>query len=375
MKTEIQETPGAFGLAQTLPKIDQIYDLSIGEPRLSFFPQSVLEDLFNVQKLHFYYPSMGDTCLKKMILDKFYGGIEDQAIAITHGAIGAIDIIFRLTLSEGAEVLLPDPGFPPYEQLANFTKASVKKYNLQFLNAEQTINWDEVRSLITNRTKLMVINTPHNPTGRVFTQKDKLEFESLLIDFPGLMFVVDEVYRELIFDERSSMSFNHLLSRGFVVGSFSKMYPLQGARVGWLVTDNEKMKRIIPYLNNAYGAISSFGQELAKSFLVRKLNYQEVYAYAKKQTQKKLDELKLTYVEPEGAIYFFLYVGLNEQEIVQTLKDKGVYVIAGGQFGRNGLGYVRICFAQPTEQMNSALEIIAHVLESQNDNLREEALC
>lgn len=362
MNTETLIIPGAFGLSSGITLNQIKYDLTIGEPHLSHFPTEFIDDLKNIKNIHQYYSSLGDIELRNKIRNKFYKNLSTENIVITHGAIGAIDVIFRAMLTADSNILIPNPGFPPYEQLAKFANAKILKYKINFNDNQCQIDWEQLRSLVNHETKLILINTPHNPTGRVFTKVDKSELIKLLNDFPQLSFLVDEVYRELIFTEDICLDFADIIERGFIVGSFSKIYPLQGARVGWLATNQGNLNLIVPYLNNAYGAISSFGQELAKTFINNNLSYQDVYCFSKNNTKEILDNLKIKYVDPQGAIYFFIYIGADVNFKVQLLKERGVFVIPGRNFGSHGENYIRICFAHPHDHIKAALEIIAEII-------------
>jgi aspartate/methionine/tyrosine aminotransferase len=337
-----------------------IYDLSIGEPRLSTFPSKILENLTSQQNINRYYPSHGDAELREMIIQKYYRESSVDNIAITHGTIGALDFIFRANLDHDAEILIPDPGFPPYMKLAEFSRAKVKRYNINLeSDAETCINWDQVESLINAKTKVILINSPHNPTGKIFGQKDFLRFQELLNNFPQLSFILDEVYRDLIYTDKIHHDFSAFIERGYVVGSFSKMYPSQGARIGWVLTSSTKMKLLTPYFNNATGSISSFGQEIVKELLKMEVSYKDNYAFACNEARKILDFYHVEYVIPEGAFFIFIKYEINGSVAAAELSQLGVDVISGAAFGATGEFYIRASFAQQTDILQTGFSIIA----------------
>lgn len=361
----------AFGLDNKRANpinLDHHYDLRIGEPKLSPFPTDVLDDLYDQKNIHCYYPSHGDPKLREMLLNKYYPLQTIDNIAITHGTMGALDFILRASFAQDqdSEILIPDPGFPPYNKLAQFSNARILRYRLNLEanpnsveSCESCINWEHVESLITEKTKLILINSPHNPTGKTLSEVDYLCFVRLLEDHPNLSFLMDEVYRELIYDHKIHYDFSSFINRGYVVGSFSKMYPLQGARIGWLLTSNEKMKELTPYFNNATGAISSFGQELAKGVLERDLSFKEQYQEAATDVQNILDAFDVDYIRPEGAFFVFIKYSMSGVVMADELADLGVDVVPGVLFGPSGENYIRASFAQAPDVLQKAFLIIA----------------
>lgn len=359
MLRAIQAGSGAFGIDAVQKK----FNLSLGEPHLSQFPSSLLVDLGHIKDIHRYYPSCGSEALRQSLLDKYYQGLNLENISITHGAIGALDVILRShnILDNEVEILLPDPGFPPYEKLAEFSKLKVKRYKINLpQDSETLIDWNQLNLQVSSQTKIILINSPNNPTGRLFTPADKFHLSQLLQKHPQLHFIMDEVYRELIFNNVKHTELTAFLNRGYIVGSFSKMYPLQGARVGWVVTNSQSMKSLVPFFNNAYGAISSFGQELALSLLAQDINFSAAYHQAMATVEEVLIKHQVPHTIPQGGFYYFLDFKTDDQAVVQSLLDLGVMVVPGSAFGHQGKNHVRICFAQKKSDLEEALEIIAN---------------
>ena len=353
----------AFGLSVKIPNPGQMlfrnYDLRIGEPKISSFPFEVFEELVTKKNINEYYPSHGDSSLRKMILDEYYNKNVLDNIAITHGTIGAIDFVFRSHLSNETEVLLPDPGFPPYVELAKLARTNIKKYSLNFSgNPETFINWGHLESLISGKKTLFLLNSPHNPTGKILKKMDLYYFEKILEKYPQLTFVMDEVYRGLIYGNEKHCDFSLFIERGYLVGSFSKVFPLQGARIGWVVSSTSNIKKISPYLNNAAGAMSSFGQEIAKSILTKNLSFKNIYDEALRKATGILDTFNVEYIFPESAFFVFVKYEMPDELVVEELAELGVDVVAGSAFGLNGANYIRASFAQPPDILNNAFTII-----------------
>ncbi|MGZ3807232.1 MAG: pyridoxal phosphate-dependent aminotransferase [Bacteriovorax sp.] len=337
----------------------EVYDLRIGEPKISEFPSDVFGELHQRKNINCYYPSHGDPHLREMIINKYYEGHSIDHIGITHGTMGALDFIMRANLNPDLEILIPDPGFPPYTKLAEFTGAKIKKYSLNLENgAKSFIDWEQLESLITDKTKLLLINSPHNPTGKIMRMKDLVRFEQILYKHPHLSFIMDEVYRELIYDDRVHFDFTSYMNRGYIVGSFSKMFPLQGARIGWVFTNKANMEKLSPYFNNATGAMSSFGQEIGKSVLMRKMSYSQTYSNALAFARNILDFYLVDYIVPEGAFFIFIKYDKEGSIVCEELGELGVEVVPGAVFGKLGEFYIRVSFAQENHVLKNALRII-----------------
>lgn len=352
----------AFGLDKKVSinrSIDQnFYDLRIGEPKLSPFPYHLLNQLHDRPQVNYYYPSHGDFQLREMILSRYYPGFAIDNIAITHGTMGALDFIMRAYLHEQTEILIPDPGFPPYVKMAELTHAKVVRYPLNLNEDKQFINWEKIDELITPKTKFILINSPHNPTGKILTSEDLQKFQHFLNKHPHVNFIMDEVYRDLIFSGGEHFDFSSYIERGFIVGSFSKMFPLQGARIGWVFTSAESMKKLSVFFNNIAGAMSSFGQELAKSILKSELSFTGPYAQALFQAKKILSSYHVDYVVPEGAFFICVRYQFEGGAAADELDELGVGVVSGEFFGESLKNCVRASFAQDKVILEKALTVM-----------------
>ena len=359
MVAEAQAFGVSYSSSNDIHPDAELYDLRIGEPKISPFPSEVFAELKNNKNINSYYPSHGDLNLREMIIEKYYSQGTVNNIAITHGAIGACDFIFRSILNKDTEILLPDPGFPPYVKMAEFAQSKIIKYPINLLPGSRTsIHWDQLENLITAKTKIILLNSPHNPTGKVFTPTDRDHFKSIILKYPHINFIMDEVYRDLIYKDNIHFDFSEHVNSGFIVGSFSKVFPLQGARIGWILTSTNNIKKLSPYLNYAAGAMSSFGQEIAKSVLIKKLDYGKYYFDALLFATKILDSYQVDYIEPEGAFFIFIKYSRNDIVITQELSELGIGVVPGSSFGSNGTSYIRLSFAQIPKVLEKSMHII-----------------
>ena len=189
---------------------------------------------------------------------------------------------------------------------------------------------------------------------------DFFYFEEMLVKYPQLTFIMDEVYRGLIYGSRPHFNYSAFIDRGYIVGSFSKILPLQGARIGWVLSSVDKIKQLSPYFNNAAGAMSSFGQEIVKTILKRRLSFKNIYFQALSQVVEILDSYNVEYIYPEGTFFVFIKYEISDWAVVDELAELGVEVVPGSVFGAHGANYIRASFAQPSEILDDAFEIIGH---------------
>lgn len=361
------EVQGAFGLKQM--RVEQIsnlastkgnktYNLTLGEPRLSDFPYELFDQLKSIPQINNYYPSLGDVGLRQSIIDKYYGHLNTSNIIITHGAIGALDVILRTVLDPNSEILLPDPGFPPYEKLAQLSGAKIIKYNINLYSNASLIDWEHVLKSITDKTKIILLNSPHNPSGKIFTLKDREFLKQILVHYPNLSFVMDEVYRDLIYSSLSHYDLAEFIERGYIINSFSKIYPLQGARIGWVISNAPNIQKMSLIYNNAYGAISSFGQELAKLLLAKNVDYMPRYFAARESACKILEHYGVDYLFPDGAFFICINYMRSDLEVIAELQELGIHAVPGSAFGLLGTGFIRVSFAQNSEVLEEAFHII-----------------
>ena len=353
-----------FGLSSTteVAKEKKSINLGVGEPHHSLFPINELLEIWNVPKISKYYPPFGDKTLKNQIIQRYYEGIKEESIIITNGGIGALDLIFRAHLRQGDIVLIPNPGFPPYKQMALLQQATVKRYDIALQNSDYLINWNSLESEISPETKFLVINSPHNPTGKVLTLFDEKKLEVLLQQYPKLTIIVDEVYRDIIFNGAKHINLYKYTDRIIVVGSFSKMFPMQGARIGWVMANHDTLAKIKPFVQNCIGAVSSFGQEVAKKLLASNISFYDLYKNNLALATAILDKHKISYILPQGSFYVYIKTLSNSRKVYSDLKDLGVVVIPDEIFGSHTYSYMRVSLSNTQENIQQGIEIICNYL-------------
>jgi len=273
----------------------------------------------------------------------------------------------------GAEIIYPDPGFPIYESMISYTGARPVSYNLSNDN-NFNINVDKILSLINDKTRLLIINNPHNPTGS-FAEKQIIDkLANGLKNFPNVAILSDEIYGRLIFEKKeypTFLNYPELYDRLIVLDGWSKTYAMTGWRLGWGVWPEKLVKHLFKFcVNNhscvnaaiQYGAIAALdGPEesihnMVKKFILRKNLMLEGL--------KKINGIKCS--DPKAGFFIFPNVketGMNGNEFTEKCLDQaGVALIQGTAFGNSAIDNVRMNFTISEEKILNALEKIKKIL-------------
>ncbi len=342
----------------------QSFDLSLGEPRRQVFPGDLVKSVLNYEAINYYYPAYGLNDLRSAIQERFYPNLSAHAytVLMTHGAINAIDLLMRSHLKAGDEILIPNPCFPPYHQLAAFVGAKVKSYLMPRTTDGFEFDIEGLRGSVGDQTKLLFINSPHNPTGAMLSWTQRQSLRRLLEDFPQLLVISDEVYSDIIFEPGSHLSLAGLSPRVLVVNSFSKTFSMQGFRIGWILAPEAQIPLLSPYLQNSIGCVSSLGQEIVKELLLSSFWKPCSYIQARDIACRILRESGIEYAVPKGA--FFLLIAVQDDLAAsRALAQEGIKVVPGSAFGSQTSGWIRVCFAQTDDQVERAFTQLVRVFQ------------
>ena len=311
--------------------------------------------------------------VSRKIKSLYNAKIDPERIVIMPGGKPTMNYAISFFGEPGGEIIYPDPGFPIYESMINYTGAKAVPFNL--IEKENfSINPNKVLSLINEKTRLLIINNPHNPTGS-FTEKTVIdELAKGLINFPHVSILCDEIYDRLIFDNKEIPTFfnyPYLYNRLIVLNGWSKTYAMTGWRLGWGVWPEQLIEHVFKFcVNNhscvntaaQYGAIAALDgpedhlNDMMKEFTIRR--------------KLILDGLRsLKGVEcslPGGSFFAFPNVketGMNGDKFAERcLNEVGVAIIPGTAFGKFATDYVRFNFATSTENISKAIEKIDKIL-------------
>ena len=311
--------------------------------------------------------------VSRKIKSLYSASIEPERIVIMPGGKPTMHYAISFFGETGAEIIYPDPGFPIYESMINYTGAKAVPFN-SIENKKFSINPDKILSLINKKTRLLILNNPHNPTGR-FTEKaviDKLA--QGLLSFPHVAILSDEIYDRLIFDNKeipTFLNYPNLYDRLIVLNGWSKTYAMTGWRLGWGVWPKNLTEHIFKFCVNNHSCVNTAAQYGAIAALNGpETHLKEMMNEFKVRRNLIVDGLKnLKGIEcdlPGGTFFVFPNVkgtGMNGQEFTEKcLYKTGVAMIPGSAFGKFAVDNVRFNFATSRENISKALEKIDKML-------------
>ncbi len=346
-----------------------IIHLEIGEPDFDT-PANIIEagcDALHRSFTH-YGPSAGLMELREVIAQYVS---ETRRVNVTPDEVvvvpGGKPIIFFSVLAlaeEGDEIIYPNPGFPIYESMINYVGAKAVPIRLRE-ELDFRLDVDELASLINDRTKLIILNSPQNPTGGVLT-KDDIAAIARAIGDRNIMVLSDEIYSRLIFEgeHHSIMSVDGMKERTILLDGFSKTYAMTGWRMGYGVMRADLAAHISRLMTNSNSCTASFTQ-IAGIEALR--GPQDVVDTMRTEFQKRRDVMVagLNRIKgfscrlPKGAFYVFPNVtktGWPSKKLADALlDDAGVAALSGTAFGDFGEGYLRFSVANSIENIEKAL--------------------
>ncbi|MEM4728994.1 MAG: aminotransferase class I/II-fold pyridoxal phosphate-dependent enzyme [Thermoplasmata archaeon] len=342
-------------------------NLSIGEPNFEP-PENVREALKRAldENRNNYGPSAGIPALRDAIaerLRRLWREVRRENIVVTVGATEALFAVAHILYERGDEVLVPDPGFVLYAAHAKMHGATPVPYPLKEENGYLPID-EELKELITPRTRAIVVNSPSNPTGRTLSADDVKAICDLSRDH-DLAIISDEVYDELVFDGRHE-SFLGAGEKVIYINSFSKTYSTTGWRLGYVAADEEVAKRVerisyhlvaCPPTITQYSALEAL-QPRTMEFVKAMV---EEFRARRDLMVRGLNAIKgFRCISPEGGIYVFpaFSFNLSSHELAMRLVEGGVLTVPGSAFGKMGEGHLRICLGAKRAELEEGLRRI-----------------
>jgi aspartate/methionine/tyrosine aminotransferase len=349
-----------------------IIHLEIGEPDFDT-PSNIIEAGCDALRKGFthYGPSAGLAELREAIAQYVS---ETRRVNVTPDEVvvvpGGKPIIFFSILAlaeEGDEIIYPNPGFPIYESMINYVGAKAVPIRLRE-ELDFRLDADELAGLITDRTKLVIVNSPHNPTGGVLEKKD-IQAIARAIGDRNIMVLSDEIYSQLIFEgeHHSIMSLDGMKERTILLDGFSKTYAMTGWRMGYGVMRADLATHISRLVTNSNSCTASFTQVAGVEAL---RGPQKSVDAMRAEFQKRRDIMVagLNKIKgfscrvPHGAFYVFPNItktGWPSKKLADALlEDAGVAGLSGTAFGSFGEGYLRFSVANSIENIEKALDRI-----------------
>ncbi|MEA4988638.1 MAG: pyridoxal phosphate-dependent aminotransferase [Anaerovorax sp.] len=356
----------------------KVVHMEIGKPDYDS-PQIAKEAVINSLNDGFvHYTAMaGIQELREAILEKEHKANSivadpNSEIIVTAGACEALMAFMLAVLDPGDEILIPSPYFSAYDDIAKIQGVVIKEVPLKFENAFE-LKASDLEKYVTPKTKALLVNTPHNPTGAVIGKEELIKIAEFAKKY-DLVVISDETYDQFLFEGEhvSLYTLPGMKERTVVINSTSKTFSMTGWRVGYAIGPKE----IIRYMNKVHQNMST----CATSFV--QVGAVSAFQNGKSFTEKMVDTFKerrdlvieglsqirgIEYQVPHGAFYIFPKIsdiGLSSTEFCQrALEETGVALVPGNAFGENGEGFIRLAYACSNEEIKDAMALLKRFVE------------
>jgi len=307
-------------------------------------------------------------------IKKLYNAkVDPERIVIMPGGKPTMYYAISLFGEPGSEIIYPDPGFPIYESMINYTGAKAVPINL-LENKNFTLDPKKILSLINDKTKLLILNNPSNPMGS-FTEKKVIDkLAEGLKKYPNVAILSDEIYDRLIFDNKPMSTFLNypdLYDRLIILNGWSKTYAMTGWRLGWGVWPEKLVEHVIKFCVNNHSCVNAaiqFGGIAALDGNEESLHdMMKRFSARRKLIHEGLNDLKgIECSLPGGSFYVFPNIkgtGMSDTEFAKKcLHEAGVAIVPGTSFGKFAKDYTRFSFAASRDSISQSLEKIKKIL-------------
>ena len=364
-----------FDIAQ---HVDGVISLSVGEPDFKT-PWAARKEAINILEKGktAYTANSGLIALRRAVSGYLKDFIHteydpESEIIVTVGGSEAIDLAIRAMITEGDEVLVPEPSFVCYSPITTAVGGTavpiVTKEEDKFRLTARAL-----KESITPRTKLLILPYPNNPTGAVMRRGDLEEIAEVLRG-TDIMIASDEIYAEMTYNGEKHVSIAELdgmRERTLVISGFSKAYAMTGWRLGYVAGPVPIIKQMLKLHQYCIMSSPTVSQYAAVSAIEKcggdVRHMVEEYDMRRRLVVNGFNEMGLSCFEPEGAFYVFPCIkstGMTSEEFCEKLiYEKKVAVVPGSAFGKSGEGYVRVSYAYSVSHLTTALGRIREFLE------------
>jgi len=355
----------------------EVIHLEIGEPDFDT-PKNIIDEAINALNNHWthYGPSAGLPEFRQTIAEHVSSSrgikVGSENVVVTPGAKPIMFYSILALVNEGEEVIYPNPGFPIYESVINFIGA--KPVPIKMREEKQfRLDVDELISLVSPKTRMIIINSPQNPTGSILTEED-LKAIAEIATKHDIYVLSDEIYSCIIYKGRhhSIASLPGMLERTIILDGYSKTYAMTGWRLGYGIMPSGLADQVAKLQTNCTSCTASFTQRAGMRALKDDQSAVErMVAEFKKRREVIVEGLnKIKGIEcqmPEGAFYVFPNVkklGIKSGQLEdRILSEAGVAVLSGTAFGAYGEGYLRLSYANSIDNILKGLSRIADFIE------------
>lgn len=361
---------------------ENVFDFSIGNPSVPTPPEvnaaiKEIVDAYDPVLLHGYTSAQGDFETRKTLADytnaRFATALNADCFYLTCGAAASLTITLNALLNEGDEVITFAPFFPEYRIFTE--NAGGKLVAVKCEEDTFRIDFERLESAITAHTKGVIVNSPNNPSGVVYTEEEIIRLTRLLEKYSNkygnpIYLIADEPYRELVYDKSIKVPYvMNYYEHSVVCYSYSKSLSLPGERIGYIAVNNE-----MPEFSEVYAAVCGAGRALGfvcapnlfQQLLKKVYNVtSDVFVYKRNRDRlySALTEYGFKVVKPDGA--FYLFVKSPEKSSVgfcERAKKYELLIVPGDDFG--GEGYARISYCVAPEMIERALPAFKKLAES-----------
>ena len=343
----------------------EIIHMEVGEPDYS--PpepvKSVLSSIFDLKRYH-YTETKGIMQLRTSIAQKSSNGLNPSNVIITPGGRFAVFAAISSLLVPGDELICIEPVWPAYAECACLVGSTVSSLRTT-LEDGWSPDLEKLANMINSNTKMIALNYPNNPTGKILERKILDQIVSIAKDH-NLYILSDEVYRDYTFSEFASIM-EYGYERSIMISSFSKGHAMTGFRVGYAIAKDSIVDRMAKVQATALTSVAEPMQYAALA--AAEVKPAENTKRMKKRLDlicEKLHEMSLSFVKPDGALYVFpkLGEGLSDHKVVQRALDLGVAVAPGSGFGGPYSQFIRLSACQTHDKLEKGLELLNSVMRS-----------
>ncbi|MEP6752083.1 MAG: pyridoxal phosphate-dependent aminotransferase [Candidatus Dormiibacterota bacterium] len=371
-------TEGAFVVLARARALEaqgrKIVHLEIGEPDFAT-PDNIVEAGISAMQNGYthYTPASGIMEAREAVAGfvsrTLKTEVEPTDVVLVPGSKNVLLFTLLACIEPGDEVILPDPAYPAYSSQVNFIGAVPKLVTLR----EETgfrMDLDQLESLVTPKTRMLIINTPQNPTGGILTEED-VKFVCELAHKHDLLVVSDEIYSQLVygFEHVSPLSQPGMRERTVLMDGLSKSYAMTGWRLGYAVAPKALAAKLDQLMINSSSCAAGFTQMAAIEALSAPESESAVHRMVKVFEHRRnlvVDSLNaipgVRCARPQGSFYAFPNItetGFDERELAdRLLTEAGVAVLPGTAFGAAGKGYIRLAYTQSEDELKRGLKLI-----------------
>ena len=368
-------TEGAFEVLAKARRLEaqgkKIVHLEIGEPDFAT-PDNIVEAGISAMQNGYthYTPASGifeaREAVAGFVSRTLKTEVDPTEVVLVPGSKNVLLFTLLACVEPGDEVILPDPGYPAYESLVNFIGAVAKPVTLRE-ESDFRMDLDELASLVTPKTRMLIVNTPQNPTGGVLTEED-VEFVCELAHKHDLLVVSDEIYSQLVygFQHVSPLSHPGMRERTVLMDGLSKSYAMTGWRLGYAVAPKALAAKLDQLMINSSSCAAGFTQMAAIEALSAPESEHavarmvKVFEHRRNLVVDGLNQIPgMRCARPQGSFYVFPNIegtGFDEHDLSdRLLAEAGVAVLPGTAFGDAGKGFIRLAYTQSEDELKLGL--------------------